>query len=217
MSISILNRKFPGSARGLGGAGGATIRPGIPVSQKGDAQEILTLEPFIEGVREGVEGAGWELSGLQKTTSHQFEGRWEGESTRSAYLFFHRADLPDWVSIDVYLDETSRGLKGNLALVLDGPPLGRVGRVHDTLARLSAAARRALPEGYRTPLTVRFRLLDDHAGPEEAETEYRFKIRIPSSALKVGHSGLVALAGTAAGAFEALLEDSELRSAVGPE
>jgi hypothetical protein len=29
------------------------------------------------------------LSGLQKTTSHQFEGRWEGESTRSAYLFFH--------------------------------------------------------------------------------------------------------------------------------
>ena len=49
---------------------------------------ILTLEPLIDVVRAAVEGGGWSISGLQKTTSHQFEGRWEGEATRSAFLFF---------------------------------------------------------------------------------------------------------------------------------
>ncbi|MEE8147462.1 MAG: hypothetical protein V3T24_07665, partial [Longimicrobiales bacterium] len=85
---------------------------------------VMTLEPLLEAVQDGIERAGWALSGLQKTTSLQFEGRWEGESTRSAYLFFHREGLPDWVSLDVFLDETSKGLKGNFALVIDGPELG---------------------------------------------------------------------------------------------
>ena len=67
-------------------------------------EPILTLEPLLEAVREGLETSGWELSGLQKTTSHQFEGRWEGDSTRSAYLFFHPPHGPDFVSVDVYLD-----------------------------------------------------------------------------------------------------------------
>ena len=48
---------------------------------------LLTLEPLLDAVRLGVEDAGWTLSGLQKTTSHEFDGRWAGESTRSAYLF----------------------------------------------------------------------------------------------------------------------------------
>src|SRR5262245_13467535 len=90
--------------------------------------EILTLEPLVDAVREGVEAAGgWELSGLQKTTSLEFEGRWEGESTRSAYLFFHASGRADAASIDVYLDETSRGLTGNLALVVDVVRLGSLG------------------------------------------------------------------------------------------
>src|SRR4051812_43482453 len=54
------------------------------------ASPILTLEPLIEAVRQGLEAAGWALSGLQKTTSHEYAGRWDGESSRSAYLFFHR-------------------------------------------------------------------------------------------------------------------------------
>jgi hypothetical protein len=33
---------------------------------------LLTLEPLIEAIRSGIEDSGWELSGLQKTTSHQF-------------------------------------------------------------------------------------------------------------------------------------------------
>ena len=83
------------------------------------ANSILTLEPLIEAVQEDVLATGWELSGLQKTTSHQFEGRWDGESTRSAYLFFHLDEGRQDASIDVYLDETSRGLMGNMALVVD--------------------------------------------------------------------------------------------------
>lgn len=180
-------------------------------------REILTLEPLLEAVREGVEGAGWELSGLQKTTSHRFEGRWEGESTRSAYLFFHRSDLPDWISVDVYLDETSQGLKGNMALVLDGPPLGKLGSVREVLDRLSQVVGRSLPGAYQTPITLRFRLLDSDEEAAEADTEYRFKIRIPTPALKAGHSGVVALAGTAVNSFEQLLSDDDLRGVVGPE
>lgn len=175
-----------------------------------DGREVLTLEPLLEAVREGVEEAGWSLSGLQKTTSHRFEGRWEGESTRSAYLFFHRADLPDWVSIDVYLDETSRGLRGNLALVLDGPDLGDLGPASDVLELLSRVSERSLPDGYRTPITFRIRLRDRHDSSAEAETEYRFKIHLPESAVKTGRDALVALAGSAVSAFEALFEDDEL-------
>ena len=91
-----------------------------------DPGPILTLEPLLEAVKEGLEGAGWELSGLQKTTSYEFEGRWAGDSSRSAYLFFHSEEVPEWVSLDVFLDETSRGLKGNLALVVDGPELSAI-------------------------------------------------------------------------------------------
>lgn len=173
---------------------------------------LLTLEPLVEAVREGVEDAGWELSGLQKTTSHQFEGRWEGESTRSAYLFFHRNDLPDGVSVDVYLDETSRGLKGNLALVLDGPDLGVLGGVSEVVELLSRVGARTLPGGYRRPLTVRFRLRDADQEAGSAETEYRFKVRIPGSAIEAGAPAVVALAASSVGAFEKLLEDDEIRS-----
>lgn len=175
-------------------------------------QDILTLEPLLEAVRAGVEGAGWELSGLQKTTSHRFEGRWEGESTRSAYLFFHRQDLPDWLSIDVYLDETSRGLKGNLALVLDGPDLGDLGSVPEVVDLLSRAAARILPDRYRRPLTVRFRIRDAEQRPGEAETEYRFKVHVPGSAIDAGRKAVTGLAGSVVEAFESLLEDGDVRS-----
>ena len=55
-----------------------------------DHTSLDTLEPLIDAVRDGVEGKGWSLSGLQKTSSTEFEGRWAGQTTRSAYLFFHR-------------------------------------------------------------------------------------------------------------------------------
>jgi len=175
------------------------------------ADPILTLEPFIDAVQEGVEHAGWELSGLQKTTSHQFEGRWEGDSTRSAYLFFHHptADLP--VSVDVYLDETTRGLRGNLALVVDLRRLSHLGDVQDQLQRLSDVANQGLPSGYRTPLTLRFRLRDGGRPASEAETEVRFKLKVPREALEAGPSAVSALASGVVKSFEVLLQQAELR------
>ncbi|MDX1566941.1 MAG: hypothetical protein R3223_04010 [Longimicrobiales bacterium] len=189
------------------GREGADAGNGSP----GDDEDVLTLEPLLEAVREGVETAGWELSGLQKTTSYQFEGRWEGDSTRSAYVFFHRSDLPEDVSIDVYLDETSRGLKGNLALVLDAPPLGEMGRVEEVVATLGRIGSGVLPEEYRRPLTLRFRIPDVGDEPAGAGAEVRFKIHIPSAALSAGRTAVVAVARAAVDAFEELLDRDELR------
>jgi hypothetical protein len=171
---------------------------------------IMTLEPLIEAVRDGMEGAGWELSGLQKTTSHQFEGRWEGESTRSAYLFFHAPDGPEWASIDVYLDETGRGLTGNLALVVDLAPLGSLGSPEALLEQLAQLSGLHLPAELRRPLTIRFRMPDADARPAEAESEVRFKARIPRSALKDGEESVRDFARRAVTAFEALMASPEV-------
>ena len=173
---------------------------------------VLTLEPLLEAVQDGIERAGWKLSGLQKTTSLQFEGRWEGESTRSAYLFFHREGLPDWVSLDVFLDETSRGLKGNLALVIDGPELRDLGPMEDLLEALAAVSKDALPEGYATPVSVRLRLPKASTEPAEADSEFRLKLRIPKRAFQAGSGALSALASASVTAFEAALEHPELRA-----
>jgi hypothetical protein len=152
-----------------------------------------------------VEEAGWELSGLQKTTSHQFEGRWEGESTRSAYLFFHKPVRWDGVGVDVYLDETSQGLQGNLSLVVDGPRLGALGDVPRVITRLGTAATERLPAGYRTPVSLRVRLEKPATDPEAADVEVRFKLRIPSAALEAGADTIADLAAETLRAFESLL------------
>ncbi|MDE3004806.1 MAG: hypothetical protein OXU39_01805, partial [Gemmatimonadota bacterium] len=136
----------------------------------------MTLEPLIDTLREAIAGVGWELSGLQKTTSHQFEGRWKGESTRSAYLFFHRSDGPDFASVDVYLDETSRGMTGNVALVVDLRPMGEVGKAEDVLSVLASLSARELRGGQRRPLSPvsHGRCRGVVEGPD---TEGRLKVR----------------------------------------
>jgi hypothetical protein len=179
------------------------------VSRSG-ADGILTLEPLIEAVREGVEGAGWELSGLQKTTSHQFEGRWEGESTRSAYLFFHSTSVDEAVSIDVYLDETSRGLTGNLALVVDLVPLRALGDPVEALRALGGLSSRALPPELSTPLTLRLRLKDGSDEPAAAECEVRFKLRLPKAVIAEGAGAIRLLSAATMEAFEAILGSPEL-------
>ncbi len=175
-------------------------------------ESVLTLEPLIDAVRVGLEASGWSLSGLQKTTSHEFEGRWKGDSTRSAYLFFHREELDEPVSIDVYLDETSRGLTGNLALVVDLVDLGKVPSVPDLLSELGRLGAAHLPTAYRTPLSLRFRLADMETSAVDATAEVRFKLVIPKTALSAGPDAIEALAGTAVSAFERLLREDRLQS-----
>ncbi len=180
-------------------------------------EPLLTLEPLLDAVQEGLKEAGWELSGLQKTTSYEFEGRWAGETSRSAFLFFHREEVPDWVSIDVFLDETTRGLKGNLALVVDGPALGHLATPREVLARLAEATRRAVPEGYQTPLTLRYRLGRITEDPAGASTEFRFKLYLPPKALKAGYEAVVALATSTARSFEEIMSSPELQPYMDPE
>ncbi len=175
-----------------------------------DSEPLLTLEPLLEAIRAGLQEAGWRLSGLQKTTSYEFEGRWAGDSTRSAYLFYHRDDLPDWVSIDVFLDETSRGLKGNLALVVEGPPLAGArdpGRVLSGLVKVASAF---LPAGYQAPLTLRYSLGSLRADPEQARTEYRVKLQLSRDALAAGSASVTALAWSTAWAFEQILASEDM-------
>lgn len=175
-----------------------------------EAEGILTLEPLMEAVRAGVERAGWELSGMQKTTSHQFEGRWEGESTRSAYLFFHSPDAFHDMSIDVYLDETSRGLTGNLALVVDLVALGPLGDPRTALAELGRLSARTLPGRYATPLTLRLRLQDGADESDGAEAEVRFKLRIPRKAIAEGADAVADLAESTMGAFVRIATSPDL-------
>ena len=182
-----------------------------------DTQPLLTLEPFIEAIQEGITRAGWVLSGLQKTTSHQFEGRWEGENSRSAYLFFHNDERPEFVSIDVFLDETTRGLKGNFALVVNGPVLGQLEPMSDLLAALGRVTADCLPEGYATPCVVRLRIDDPGDDPEAADTEVRIKLTIPAAALSAGASAVSALATATTEAFERSLGHEGLSSVVTEE
>ena len=178
------------------------------------AGELLTLEPFIEAVRQGVESAGWELSGLQKTTSHQFEGRWEGDSSRSAYLFFHLPAGPDWVSVDVFLDETSRGLTGNLALVVDVAPFGELGDIRSAMGELGRLSAAFLPREESTPVTVRFRMRDGSENPDAADSEVRFKLRYPKQALRAGSAAVSGLTRATVQAFERLMESEGLRALI---
>jgi len=170
----------------------------------GDA--ILTLEPLIDAVVEGVRDAGWSLSGLQKTSSTEFEGEWAGHTTRSAYLFFH-SDARDTASVEGYLDETDRGLRGTLSLVVDVRPVWEHTSVPDALGRVAELTTRHLPSGYRTPVTMRLRLPNPSEPPTEAGLEARIKLRIPRAAIEAGATSISVLATTTVEAFEALLAD----------
>jgi hypothetical protein len=177
-----------------------------------DAGPLLTLEPLIDAIRDGVEGTGWRLSGLQKTTSHEYAGRWEGETSRSAYLFFHRPHDPDGVSIDVFLDETSRGIEGNLALVVDGAPIAQVGDPLAALAAVAAVASTQLTrEGASTsPVSLRLRLDNPIQDVSRGQAELRIKVRITAAALRSGPAEVSALAIVAVRSFERLLEHREV-------
>lgn len=167
---------------------------------------LLTLEPLMEAVRDGAASAGWSLSGMQKTTSQEFEGRWSGASTRSAYLFFHHP-VHEAVSVDAYLDETSDGLRGNLALVADLHPLPELPGIPETLDALAGLSSTYLPDGYRTPVTLRLRLGDPGRPATDATLETRIKLVLPPAALDAGHGAVSAVTSTTLSAFRRLLAD----------
>jgi len=114
------------------------------------------------------------------------------------------------VSIDVYLDETSRGLTGNLALVIDLAPLARVGDAASALSDLGRLATAQMPAGYAAPLTLRLRLPDGASHPDDAETEVRFKLTLPSRIIAAGAEEIRSLVLETVAAFERILASGEL-------
>lgn len=180
------------------------------MAEPGHEGALLTLEPLLDAVRRGIELEGWRLSGLQKTTSYEFEGRWAGESTRSAYLFFHRDGLPEGWSVDAFLDETSEGLAGNLALVVDGPALGEVEDVVALVEALRTVAASILPAGPRESLAVRFEVPELRSGRRSVESELRFKVHVPGAAIEAGASGVASFCRAVIRAYEALLADARM-------
>ena len=176
---------------------------------------LLTLEPLIDAVRQGVEDAGWTLSGMQKTTSHEFEGRWAGESTRSAYLFFHQPGGRDPVSVDVFLDETSQGLGGNLTLAIRGRTLGELGDFAEALEGLAREADRELTRGHSTPVTLRATVPHRNARPGDARTECRFRLVIPDVAIDAGARVVRTLSAATVRSFEALLASRVVAGFIG--
>ncbi|MXW10172.1 MAG: hypothetical protein F4X47_02465 [Gammaproteobacteria bacterium] len=182
-----------------------------------DEGPLLTLEPLIDAVREGVEMAGWTLSGMQKTTSHQFEGRWTGESARSAYLFFHQPGSRNPVSVDVFLDETSQGLGGNLTLAVRGPSLEDLGGFTETLEELTRVANRELTRGHSTPVTLRATVPHRNARAADARTECRFRLVIPDVAIDAGARVVRTLSTATVKSFEALLASRVVADFLGAE
>lgn len=172
--------------------------------------ELLTLEPLIEAVTAGVEAAGWELSGLQKTSSTEFRGEWEGHTTRSGYLFFHSEAWAS-ASVEGYLDETDQGLRATLSLVADVRPAWEHASVPDALERVGRLASTHLPSGYGTPVVLRLRLARSEDPASEAELEARVKLRVPRAAIGAGSESVTALAESTVRAFERILGDPDAR------
>ena len=103
-----------------------------------------------------------------------------------------------------------------MSLVLDGQSLGELGEMRELLRAMGETARRAMPGGYKTPLTVRMRLPKKEAEPEEATTEYRFKLIIPQKVIVAGVAEVSRIVSVAAASFEMILREESLSSYLPP-
>lgn len=175
---------------------------------------LTTLEPLMDAVQQGITDGGWTLSGMQKTTSRRFEGRWEDQDSRTAYLFFHCDHVPEWVSVEAFLDETSDGLRVNLALVIDGPRLRALEHTAQLLDRLADVVHDTLPRGYRTPVAVRYRMRNPDGESGDADSEIRLKLHFPAVAMDSGASAVTTLARVVVDAFGRALEHPSMNSLV---
>ncbi|MEQ1857570.1 MAG: hypothetical protein ABL963_14015 [Longimicrobiales bacterium] len=114
------------------------------------------------------------------------------------------------MSVDVYLDETSRGLTGNLALVVDLASLGEIGDPAEVLAELGRLSKRRMPAGSTAPVTLRLRLPDGAKEPATAEVEIRFKLNLASRIIAAGGGEIRRFAAESVAAFERILDAGEL-------
>lgn len=170
------------------------------------AVSIETIEPLLAIVVPFFEARGWQLSGVQKTTSYAYEGAWADSELRSAYAFFHQVEDEEGSgpSLEAFIDETDEGLDGGLSLVLDGPSLGEEPDVASVLRRAAELGAGVLPLEMPAPVTVTY----SHPGRREAESanvKVRFKGRIPGGANRAGRRAVEATLATIASGFDEIL------------
>lgn len=163
-----------------------------------------TLEPFLSVLRPLLEGGGWVLSGLQKTTSYEYEGAWEGATLRSAYAFFHKEgdEDGDGPSLEAYLDETEDGLEGALSLVMAAPGPDLEPQVTRVLGRALDTAAQAVPEGIPAPVSITYSGRPGATEPSSIQARVRFKARIPATAIAGGERTLRSVVRSILDAFE---------------
>ena len=116
-----------------------------------------------------------------------------------------------------HLDETTRGLAGNVALVVDLQPLARLGDPAHVLGELGGVAEDELPGGYVTPLTLRLRLPDGAKDPGAAEGEVRFKLVLPERSIEAGPAEVRRLTRETVASFERILASEALARYLPPD
>lgn len=178
--------------------------------------QIPSLDALLSAVRDGVEKADWELCSLLKTMSQEMEGPAAGRSSRCARVRFHRGDLPEAVALEALLEHGANGLRGSVALVVKGPPLGEAGDARAVLCRASQAVREVMPKGYRSPLSVRVGLDSAEGSLDDGRMELRVGFHFPGVALGSGSGAVVELVRSAVVAFERLLECPEIAELLPP-
>ncbi|NNF28096.1 MAG: hypothetical protein HKN73_12795 [Gemmatimonadetes bacterium] len=163
-----------------------------------------TLEPLLSVLRPLLEEGGWVLSGLQKTTSYEYDGAWEGTTLRSAYAFFHLEgdDEGDGPSLEAYLDETEEGLEGALSLVMAAPGPDREPGVAGLMGTALDTAAHAIPDGIPAPVSITYSGRPGATGPSSIQARVRFKARMPSTAIAGGERTLQSVTRTLLEAFE---------------
>ena len=165
-----------------------------------------TLEPLLSVAREQLTTRGWSLSGVQKTTSYEYEGAWESASLRSAYAFFHDGEDPegDGPALELFIDESEEGLEATLSLVADAPGLEKEPDTGALLGRAVRIAANALPVELPAPVALSYHHRG-RASPESSQARVRFKSRIPVTAIRAGESAVRATLSTLEGAFREIL------------
>jgi hypothetical protein len=94
--------------------------------------------------------------------------------------------------------------------VLDGPSLKNIPDPELALGELGELAGASLPKGYRTPLTLRYRLSGPGRDPGEADSEIRFKLYIPAKVIQLGAKAITDLTRASSGALLEVLQAPEL-------
>jgi ABC-type enterobactin transport system permease subunit len=89
-------------------------------------------------------------------------------------------------------------------------PHAELGEPAEALRRFAALTLSCLPYEHARPVTLRLRLQDGASDPGRAETEVRFKVRIPRAVVAVGAGAVRRLSEAAVRGFERILGSAEL-------